>query len=60
MRIRPSGILLAALFAVLLEGQAFDDLLAGDLAHLGEHASDRPALELVDRRHAARVTRVAG
>src|SRR5205085_2760634 len=32
----------------LLEIEGLDHLLAGDLAHLGEHAADGPALELGD------------
>ena len=46
IRIRPEDASLG-----LLKFQRLDHLLAGDLAHLRQHASDRPALELADCRH---------
>ena len=53
MRIRPS----APPFA-LLEIEGFDDLLAGDLAHLGQHAADGPALQFGDRWPRSRASRL--
>ena len=37
----------------LLEGQRLDNLIARDLSHLGQHATDGTSLKLIDGRHPA-------